>query len=247
MIGLREIARALGGEVSGRQVLAPLPGHSPRDRSLSVKLSATAPDGFVVHYFTGDWREGRDHVREPLGLPLDGWRDRDRRPRPRRCDPDDAKSEPDRARWIWRQRQPITGSLAERYLMARGLNGPFPTTLGFLPARDGYPPTLIAALGLPTEPEPGVLAIADDAVRSVHLIRLKNDGSGKSDDEPNKITVGRGALGSPIVVAPPNDPLGIAIGDRATLDRMRDRRRPSRRRGRALRDRSRRSARGARL
>jgi putative DNA primase/helicase len=42
---LRTIARTLGGEVVGRQVLAPGPGHSSKDRSLSVTVSATAPDG----------------------------------------------------------------------------------------------------------------------------------------------------------------------------------------------------------
>jgi hypothetical protein len=205
---LRDIARALGGEVSGSQVLAPGPAHGPRDRSLSVRLSATAPDGFLTHSFAGDrFEDCRDHVRSRLDLPL-----RDRMPRPKRRDPDDAKSAPARARWLWHQRQPIAGSLAERYLVeTRGLSGPFPATLSFLPARDGYPPTLIAALGLPTEPEPGLLAISDDAVMAVHLIRLKDNGSGKSDIKPNKITVGRAALGSPIVLAPPNDLLALSI------------------------------------
>ena len=35
---LQSWARALGGEVSGDQVLCPGPGHSPKDRSLSVKI-----------------------------------------------------------------------------------------------------------------------------------------------------------------------------------------------------------------
>lgn len=71
MIDLRTIARELGGEVSGRQVLCPGPGHSPRDRSLSVWLSATAPNGFTVESHAGDdWRDCRDHVKRALGLPL---------------------------------------------------------------------------------------------------------------------------------------------------------------------------------
>jgi hypothetical protein len=43
---LREIARALGGVVVGGQVSCPGPEHSPRDRSLSVRISADAPMGF---------------------------------------------------------------------------------------------------------------------------------------------------------------------------------------------------------
>jgi hypothetical protein len=68
---LAAIARALGGIIAGRSVLAPGPGHSPRDRSLSVTLSATSPDGFMVHSHAGDdWRACRRHVRGKLGLAL---------------------------------------------------------------------------------------------------------------------------------------------------------------------------------
>jgi hypothetical protein len=50
---LQAIAGALGGEVSGGQVLAPGPGHSAPDRSLSIKLDSAAPEGFVVHQLRG--------------------------------------------------------------------------------------------------------------------------------------------------------------------------------------------------
>ena len=39
MIDLRALQRALGGEICGGQLLCPGPGHSPRDRSLAVRLS----------------------------------------------------------------------------------------------------------------------------------------------------------------------------------------------------------------
>jgi len=78
-------------------------------------------------------------------------------------------------------------------------------------ARGDHPPALIAAFGIATEPEPGALAIADDAVMAVQLVKLLPDGSGKADCEPSKVTIGKGALGSPIVCAPPNDLLGLAI------------------------------------
>ena len=67
----RSIARALGGDVVGRdQVAAPGPGHSRKDRSLSIRLSATAPDGFLVHSHAGDdFAQCRDHVKRSLGMP----------------------------------------------------------------------------------------------------------------------------------------------------------------------------------
>jgi putative DNA primase/helicase len=75
MNALRSLARALGGEVSGDQVLAPGPGHRPRDRSLLVKLGGSLPDGFMVHSYAGDdWRECRDHVNRARGLAIGSWR-----------------------------------------------------------------------------------------------------------------------------------------------------------------------------
>lgn len=67
----RALARALGGDVAGRDgVLVPGPGHSPKDRSLSIHLDANAPDGFLIYSHAGDdWRTCRDYVRSRLGLP----------------------------------------------------------------------------------------------------------------------------------------------------------------------------------
>ena len=57
---LSAIARALGGDVVGNQVLASGPGHSARDRSLSVWLSSTSSHGFRVFSHAGDdWRACR--------------------------------------------------------------------------------------------------------------------------------------------------------------------------------------------
>jgi hypothetical protein len=63
-------ALALGGEVSGNQILAPGPGHSPEDRSLCILFEPGAPDGFVVHSFsTDDPLACKDYVRKCLSLP----------------------------------------------------------------------------------------------------------------------------------------------------------------------------------
>ena len=66
---LEEIAQALSGGITNGQVLAPGPGHSAQDRSLSVTLSNGDP-GYVVHSFAGDDPiQCKDHVREKLGMP----------------------------------------------------------------------------------------------------------------------------------------------------------------------------------
>jgi hypothetical protein len=115
------------------------------------------------------------------------------------------------ALWLWHRRRPIAGSIAEIYLCeVRHCGGPLPATLGFLPAYAEYPPAMIAAFGVADEPEPGAIAIGDEAVRGVHLTKLKVDGSGKAEVEPNKIMIGD-SVGVPIVLAPSNDLLGLAI------------------------------------
>jgi Toprim domain len=119
------------------------------------------------------------------------------------------------ALWLWQRRRPIAGSIAETYLReARGYGGPLPATLGFLPPRGEHDPAMIAAFGFAVEVEPRVLTIADDAVRGIHLTRLRPDGSGKAVfDDPEqvaKVMIGL-SIGSPVVIAPVNDLLGVAI------------------------------------
>jgi hypothetical protein len=74
MMSLQNIAAALNGEVSGHEVLAPGPGHTPIDRSLSVKLAPGTTDGIVVHSFAGDdWQGCKDYVKDRLGI-RDEWK-----------------------------------------------------------------------------------------------------------------------------------------------------------------------------
>jgi RecA-family ATPase/5S rRNA maturation endonuclease (ribonuclease M5) len=69
-VSLQQLAHALNGKIKGDQVLAPGPGHSPGDASLSVKISPEADGGFVVKSFANDdWRACKDYVLDRLGLP----------------------------------------------------------------------------------------------------------------------------------------------------------------------------------
>ena len=116
-----------------------------------------------------------------------------------------------KAVWLWRRRRLIIGSIAETYLReVRSYHGRLPATVGFLRARGEHPPAMIAAFGVAEEMEPGVVAINDAAVRGIHITKLKLDGFGKADTQRNKIIIGR-CVGSPIVLAPVNDLLGLAI------------------------------------
>jgi putative DNA primase/helicase len=142
-IDLRSIARALGGEVSGRQVLAPGPGHSPRDRSLAIHLSNKAPDGFLVHSHAGDdWRDCREYVRSRLGLPpwapgdgreqqrtvkpqyIDKWDFFDLEVEQARYRSEDDLVRIDRAQGLWNESLDPRGTVTESYLQSRALDLP---------------------------------------------------------------------------------------------------------------------------
>jgi hypothetical protein len=111
---------------------------------------------------------------------------------------------------LWKRHLPIADSAADTYLRCRGYRGSAPGTLGFLPAIGKHPPALIGAFGLAHEIEPGVIEIADDAVRGIHLTRLRPDGSDRERGDRAKIMIGL-STGWPIVIAPPNDSCGLSI------------------------------------
>jgi hypothetical protein len=137
---LRKLASVLGGEVSGRQVLTPGPGHGACDRSLSIKIEPDAPDGFLVFSHAGDDPiVCKDYVRQRLGLPK--WQpgdEQDRRVHPsqvRRFDQaaidHESKHRPrtedditriERALAIWNEAVVPRGTAVEKYLQARYLD-----------------------------------------------------------------------------------------------------------------------------
>lgn len=165
MLTLREIAKALRGDVAGLQVLAPGPGHSSRDRSLSVRQSPGTRDGFVVHSHCGDdFRSCRDHVAAALGLASDRWRsvappdpaviERQQEARRRAEQVDRAEAERLRrkaGRW-WREALHPAGTIVETYLRSRSLNLPQEIAgevLRFHPAcpwAEGTAPAMVAPI-----------------------------------------------------------------------------------------------------
>jgi Toprim domain-containing protein len=138
MMDLRTLRAALGGEISAGQLLCPGPGHSPRDRSMSVRL-APNDDGFIVYSHSGDdWATCKDYVRERLGWPA--WEpgdDRDRRVAPsqlkafdraaidaeseRRERTNEDQERIKRARALWNEAADPRGTAAEHYLRSRAL------------------------------------------------------------------------------------------------------------------------------
>lgn len=182
-------AKLLGGDVVGRdRVLAPGPGHSPRDRSLSVIFSGSS---FAVFSFAGDdWKSCRDHVATVLGL---GSSSQLVRPSPRvveRISQDDAercKKREARAMACWKEARTIDGTIAEAYLRSRGITCDLPDTLRFHPSCRH--PTSISM--------PAMVAIVEGSERfAIHRTYLSAFGEGKAEITPAKAMLGKVAGGA---------------------------------------------------
>lgn len=170
MNALRSMAAALGGDVVGRSILCPGPGHSPRDRSLSVRLEAAAPDGFIVHSHAGDdWRPCREHVLQRLGRSASEPVKRERN-----VSVTAPRSDNSMAQALWREAVEPRGTLAEIYLAGRRLKLPedianrvvrFHAACPFGPGVR-HPCMLLA-----------FRSIGDDKLQAIHRTALTQDGA----------------------------------------------------------------------
>lgn len=110
------------------------------------------------------------------------------------------------ANWLWKQSEPLKGSLGELYLCKhRGLYlVSLPATIRFLPARSRHSASMITAFGIADGTEPSDLALERD-VTAVHITRLNAQG-----EKTGKIMLGA-VSGQPLCLAPLNDGCGLAI------------------------------------
>lgn len=123
---LRDFVMRCGGELvnGGREARVPGPGHSKRDRSLSLRLSE---DGRVIfHDFSG--KHSFLEVKAHLGLadadsftPNKAEREAERR----RRDAENARLDLEKLNFcasVWEGTLPTDGTVVERYLLSRGLS-----------------------------------------------------------------------------------------------------------------------------
>lgn len=214
------IAEKLTGQrlkARGGNYLVLCPAHEDDSPSLSLR---DTDRGLQVHCFAG-CAPGDVYAairKIDRGLLMPGQT----APEPTKGSSEYERRQHEKAAWIWSRRKPAQGSIVETYLReCRRYRGSLPATLAFLPPykREQHA-AMIAAFGRPDELEPGVVGEPRD-VRSVHLTLLASDGRAKAQIEPGKpgkliiasptIKIRDVVSGLPIVLAPPNDLLGMAI------------------------------------
>jgi putative DNA primase/helicase len=193
-VDLQSLARQLGGDVAGQELLLPGPGHSAKDRSLAVRF--TGPDSFTVNSFAGDdWRDCRDHVRDLMGgriaLPaIQG-----------QMAPDVTRL--DRALAIWDAARPWQASPVADYLAKRGVS--LPDDCGDIRFHPACP------MGL--ESVPAMIALIRNVQtgrpQAIHRTHIGPDG--------RKGRLDRMALGSPrqgaVMLSPATESGALAVGE----------------------------------
>jgi phage/plasmid primase-like uncharacterized protein len=183
----REIVTAFDGRWMGSYGTCRCPAHDDHDPSLAVRHGE---DGAVlVKCHAGCEQRDVISALQARGLWPGRSKMRESDPREaekRRRDREHGKARRiEAARAIWRQSQPIAGSLVETYLRERGIHPSWPTTLRYLPdAKHGATglslPALIAA----------VSAWPSRQVIAVQRTFITQDGTRKAPVTPAKMMLG---------------------------------------------------------
>lgn len=202
-IRAKKIVEQLGGVWRGARGECRCPAHDDNSPSLSVRLGDTA---ILFHCFAGctsvevmkALRRRKLHDRDALIMP---------EPKPKR----DMGA---LAQRLWRSSTPIAGTLAEDYLLARGLAGPFPRELRFNPA------TILGA-GPDRRVMPAMIAAVENDMGLVAVQRTFLDPDNVLRRPIRKPKVALGLLGTAAVrLAPATDELGLAEGIEDALSAM---------------------------
>lgn len=218
---LRDIVHRLGGTLyqGGRAAVIPGPGHSRKDRSLSLTLT---PEGRVI------WKSWANDPGETVWPYLGLERQVSRQMTPREAER--ARLERERQRRaeldiklrfcadIWRGTEDAEGSPVAVYLRSRGIVGAIPPTLRFhAKAPWGYPDP-----AKPSRAFPCMVAVATGpdgrSAAGLHLTALKPDGSGKASLNNPRLMYGD-LVGAAVQLGPiPADgELGVAEGIETAL------------------------------
>lgn len=210
MTDARDLTRALGGKWYGRYGSAPCPMCQPDKRKGQNAL--TLADG----------RNGRlvAHCKKSLcpfleilsaaGLRLGDYTPPDAAMLAQRAAEQRAEAQRRalQASYLWKEAQPIAGTLAETYLRGRGITCPLPDTLRFH-GECWHGPT--------AKRHPALVALVEggDGI-AVHRTYLRADGTGKADIDPAKMMLGAVAGGAVKFTQGPG-PLVVAEGIETAL------------------------------
>lgn len=202
-IRAKKIVEKLGGIWRGSRGECLCPAHDDSSPSLSVRLGDTA---ILFHCFAGC-----TPVEVMKALERNKLHDRTAMEMP------EVKSKRDMgalAVRLWKASVPIVGTLAEEYLLARGLSPPYPKALRFNPAT-------ILGSGPTKRIMPAMIAAAENDIGVTAVQRTFLDPEDVLRKPIPKPKVSLGLIGSAAIrLAPATDELGFAEGIEDALSAM---------------------------
>jgi putative DNA primase/helicase len=202
-IRAKNIVEKLGGIWRGSRGECLCPAHDDSSPSLSVRLGNTA---ILFHCFAGC-----TPVEVMKALERNKLHDRTAMEMP------EVKSKRDMgalAVRLWKASVPIAGTLAEEYLLARGLSPPYPKALRFNPAT-------ILGSGPTKRIMPAMIAAAENDIGVTAVQRTFLDPEDVLRKPIPKPKVSLGLIGSAAIrLAPATDELGLAEGIEDALSAM---------------------------
>lgn len=219
MSKLKRIVDAMGGVLmdGGRRALIRGPGHGPADRSVS--LLETEDGRVLIHCFSprDDWRQVQAELAD-LGLLDESAHDHAPTSEPMVRVQNELRDEDRRARVLrlWEESLPVAGTIGERYLRARAIEGelPGPDVLRFHPRMTSLEdrerrPALVAGL----VNQEGVL-------EGIQVTLLTPHGAAKAALTTPRRTIGR-LMGHYVRIDAPGDVLVVAEGLETALSARR--------------------------
>lgn len=170
-------AAALHGNLNGKWINIRGPGHGPKDRSLGLRFESNAPGGLRVHSLAGDDPSlCRTYVTEVLkklivGDPLIDLQ-------AAAGDAAIVQARSDVALAIWTEAAPVQGTIAEKYLAARGCK-----LTADIVAADALRFHPLCPFG--ADRVPAMVALMRNVItgepQGIHRTALKDDGSAKRE------------------------------------------------------------------
>jgi hypothetical protein len=209
----RTIVKALRGSWHGNWGICCCPAHGDKTPSLTVKDGDAA---VLVKCFAGC--ESRDIIDALRGIGLlDAAEQRDSYTYHPRHEPKAPEIDPKKAEAVirlWRECEPIQGTVAETYLRHRGIGLEIPVSLRFHPElkhpTGQYFPALVAGF-----------QGADRSMNAIHRTFLHPDGSDKADVGRDQQKLALGCMrGGAVRLGRAAETMGIAEGIETALSAM---------------------------
>ncbi|WP_191569514.1 DUF7146 domain-containing protein [Paracoccus yeei] len=205
-----EIVKALRGRPSRNGGLCFCPAHA-NTRTPALSVTDGIDGRLLLHCHAGcDYPsimdalrglglvEGKGTYSPPSPAEMDAFREAERQ---------EAEKRERQALFLWREAQPIAGTIAETYLRGRGITCDLPDTLRFHPA----------SWHSSAQRLPAMAALIGGLPRlAVHRTYLRPDGSGKAEVTPAKAMLGA-ALGGAVRLTGTQGPLVVAEGIETAL------------------------------